>query len=224
MYQLSPSILSADFACLGDQIRQVEAAGADLIHIDIMDGCFVPRISYGMPVIQSIRKVTKLPFDVHCMVEEPFRFVHDLKECGADMMTIHYESCKHLYTAVLEIKRAGMLAGVAVNPATPVEVLQDVLPELDMVLVMTVNPGYGGQKFLPPMVDKVRRTKELAARVGANPRIQVDGGITLGNVEEIIRAGADVIVAGTSVYSGDIAKNVADFKEIFAKAEARQRS
>ncbi|MBQ9119113.1 MAG: ribulose-phosphate 3-epimerase [Lachnospiraceae bacterium] len=216
MYQLSPSILSADFACLGDQIRQIEAAGADLIHIDVMDGCFVPRISYGMPVIQSIRKVTKLPFDVHCMVEEPFRFVYDLKACGADMMTIHYESCKHLHTTLLEIKRAGMKAGVAINPATPPEVLRYVLPEVDMVLVMTVNPGYGGQKFLPAMIEKIREVKTLTKELGVNPMIQVDGGITLDNLEEVIRAGADVIVAGTSIFSGDIAQNVARFKEVFA--------
>lgn len=217
MYQLSPSILSADFTCLGDQIRQIEEAGADLIHIDIMDGCFVPQISYGMPVIRSIRKATSLPFDVHCMVEEPFRFIYNLKECGTDMMTIHYEACKHPHSALQEIRRAGMKAGIALNPATPVEVLRYILPEVDMVLVMTVNPGYGGQKFLPAMLDKVRAVKQMAKELGVDPMIQVDGGITLGNVEAVMEAGANVIVAGTSVFAGDIAKNIRDFREIFAK-------
>ena len=161
MYQLSPSILSADFSCLGEQIRCVEKAGADLLHIDVMDGCFVPRISYGMPVIESIRKVSELPFDVHLMVDEPIRFIADFKACGADMLTVHYEACKHLHAAVLEIKKHGMKAGVALNPATPVEVLKYILPELDYVLIMTVNPGFGGQKFLPMTLGKIKDLSRL---------------------------------------------------------------
>lgn len=219
MYKLSPSILSADFSCLGEQMKQVEAAGADLIHIDVMDGSFVPRISYGMPVIQSIRKVTELPFDVHFMVDEPIRFIRDMKDCGTDMLTVHYEACKHLHTAITEIRRAGMKAGVAINPATSVEAVRYILPEVDMLLVMTVNPGYGGQKFLPAMIEKIRDARKLCKELGVNPDIQVDGGITMDNVQAVMEAGANVIVAGTSVFKGNIRENVMKFKEVFANAD-----
>lgn len=219
MYQLSPSILSADFAALGEQIRSVEAGGADMLHIDVMDGQFVPRISYGMPVIESIRRVTELPFDVHLMVDQPIRFVEDFKRCGADMLTVHYEACTHLHTTITQIKRLGMKAGVAINPATPVEALRYILREVDQVLVMTVNPGFGGQKFLPDMLKKPRRVMELAAEEGVScPDIQVDGGISLKNIREVLAAGANSIVAGTSVFEGDIQANIAGFKEAFANA------
>lgn len=219
MYLLSPSILSADFAALGEQIRSVEAGGADMIHIDVMDGRFVPRISYGMPVIESIRKVTGLPFDVHLMVDEPIRFAEDFKKCGADLLTVHYEACTHLHTTITEIKRLGMKAGVAVNPATPVEVLRYILREVDQVLIMTVNPGFGGQKFLPDMLKKPGRVLALAAEEGIScPDIQVDGGITLENIAEVLAAGANSIVAGTSVFKGDIEANIAGFKEAFINA------
>lgn len=214
MRQLSPSILAADFTRLGEEICRVEKAGADMIHIDVMDGCFVPRISYGMPVIESIRKITKIPFDVHLMVDEPIRFAADMKKCGADILTVHYEACKHLHTAVTEIKRLGMKAGVAINPATSIEALRYILCEVDMVLIMTVNPGFGGQKFLPAMVEKVRDMKKLMQELNVNPQIEVDGGITLGNLEQIVQAGAEVIVAGTSVFAGNIEENVAHFKNI----------
>lgn len=216
MYQLSPSILSADFACLGEQIRMVEAAGADLIHIDVMDGCFVPRISYGMPVIESIRKVTSLPFDVHLMTENPIRFITDLKNCGSDMLTVHYEACQHLHTTVTEIKRQGMKACVAINPATATEALRYILPELDMVLVMTVNPGFGGQSFLPAMVKKISDVKRLIMELGLEIPIQVDGGIILENLQEVLAAGAEVIVAGNSIFKGDIGENIRQFKEVFS--------
>ncbi|MDE7299041.1 MAG: ribulose-phosphate 3-epimerase [Lachnospiraceae bacterium] len=219
MYQLSPSILAADFTCLGEQLRRVEAAGADAIHIDVMDGCFVPRISYGMPVIESIRKATAMPFDVHLMVQDPIRFIADFKACGADMLTVHCEACAHLHTAVLEIKRHGMKAGAALNPATPAEMLRYILPELDYVLVMTVNPGFGGQKFLPAMLDKIRDVRRLMRELGTDADVQVDGGITADNVRAVMDAGANVIVAGTSVFAGDIAKNVSVFKEVFANAD-----
>lgn len=219
MYLLSPSILSADFAVLGEQIRSVEAGGADMIHIDVMDGQFVPRISYGMPVIESIRKVTGLPFDVHLMVDQPIRFAEDFKKCGADMLTVHYEACTHLHTTITEIKRLGMKAGVAINPATPVEVLRYILREVDQVLIMTVNPGFGGQKFLPDMLKKPGRVLKLAEEEGIScPDIQVDGGITLKNIGEVLAAGANSIVAGTSVFGGNIEANIAGFKEAFANA------
>lgn len=219
MYHLSPSILAADFAILGKQLRKVEEAGADMVHIDVMDGKFVPQISYGMPVIKSIRKVSGLMFDVHLMVEEPVRFVEDFKNCGADILTVHYEACTHLHAAIMQIKRLGMKAGVAINPATPVDVLRHILPEVDQVLVMTVNPGYGGQKFLPGMLKKPKRIMELVAEEGITcPDIQVDGGITLGNVDEVLAAGVNNIVAGTSVFGGDIMENISRFKEAFANA------
>lgn len=219
MYQLSPSILAADFANLSEQLFAVEEAGADMVHIDVMDGQFVPRISYGMPVIESIRRVTKLPFDVHLMVAEPYRFIEDFKECGADLLTVHAEACTHLHSTVTKIRRCGMKVGVAINPATPVEVLRHIIGEVDMVLVMTVNPGFGGQKFIPNMLKKPGMVKQLAADEGvACPDIQVDGGITLFNVGEILKAGANNIVAGTSVFSGDIKANIAGFKEAFENA------
>ena len=219
MYQLSPSILAADFARLGEQLQSLEAAGADSVHIDVMDGCFVPRISFGMPVIESVRKVTSLPFDVHLMVEDPIRFIGDFRACGADMLTVHCEACRHLHTAVLEIKKHGMEAGVALNPATPAEMLRYILPELDYVLVMTVNPGFGGQKFLPSMMDKIRDVRRLMRELGVQADIQVDGGITADNVREVMDAGANRIVAGTSVFRGDIAKNISVFREAFAHAD-----
>lgn len=219
MYQLSPSILAADFANLSEQLFAVEEAGADMVHIDVMDGQFVPRISYGMPVIESIRRVTKLPFDVHLMVAEPYRFIEDFKECGADLLTVHAEACTHLHSTVTKIRQCGMKVGVAINPATPVEVLRHIIGEVDMVLVMTVNPGFGGQKFIPNMLKKPGMVKQLAVDEGvACPDIQVDGGITLFNVGEILKAGANNIVAGTSVFSGDIKANIAGFKEAFENA------
>ena len=219
MYQLSPSILAADFANLSEQLFAVEEAGADMVHIDVMDGQFVPRISYGMPVIESIRRVTKLPFDVHLMVAEPYRFIEDFKDCGADLLTVHAEACTHLHSTVTTIRQCGMKVGVAINPATPVEVLRHIIGEVDMVLVMTVNPGFGGQKFIPNMLKKPGMVKQLAADEGvACPDIQVDGGITLFNVGEILKAGANNIVAGTSVFSGDIKANIAGFKEAFENA------
>ncbi len=219
MYQLSPSILAADFARLGEQLQSLEAAGADSVHIDVMDGCFVPRISFGMPVMESVRKVTSLPFDVHLMVEDPIRFIGDFRACGADMLTVHCEACRHLHTAVLEIKKHGMEAGVALNPATPAEMLRYILPELDYVLVMTVNPGFGGQKFLPSMMDKIRDVRRLMRELGVQADIQVDGGITADKVREVMDAGANRIVAGTSVFRGDIAKNISVFREAFAHAD-----
>ncbi len=219
MYQLAPSILSADFARLGEQILEAEKAGVDMLHIDVMDGSFVPRISYGMPVIESIRRITELPFDVHLMVQEPLRFVRDFKECGADLLTVHAEACTHLHTTVTEIKKLGMKAGVALNPATPAESLRYVLPELDYVLVMTVNPGFGGQKFLPSMLDKIRSLHKLMGELGVKADVEVDGGITLQNVREVMDAGANWFVAGTSVFGGDIKQNAAGFKAAFGNED-----
>lgn len=215
MLKLSPSILSADFNILGKQIKEVEEAGATYLHIDVMDGNFVPSISYGMPVIKSIRKNTNLFFDVHLMVEEPDRFLQDFKDAGADMITVHYEANKHLHRTITRIKEMGLKAGVALNPSTPVRVLEYIIEQLDMVLIMTVNPGFGGQSFIPFSIRKIQELKQMVERLGISIDIQVDGGISTANVREVIEAGANVIVAGTSVFNGNIKNNIEEFNNIF---------
>lgn len=202
-YILSPSILAADFGRLSEQIRQTEENGAKYLHLDVMDGSFVPSISFGMPVIKSIRKQSKLFFDVHLMIDSPERYLEDFKEAGADLITVHVESTVHLHRAVTKIKELGLKAGVSLNPATPLSQIEPILSEADMVLIMSVNPGFGGQKFIPSSLEKIRRLRELAP----NLDIEVDGGINAENIGEIVRAGANVIVAGTAVFSGDIAEN-----------------
>lgn len=218
MYQLSPSILAADFTHLGEDVSRAEKAGADLLHIDVMDGCFVPSISFGMPLMKSLKRLVRIPFDVHLMIEDPIRYVAEMRRCGADILTVHYEACRHLHSTVMEIKKHGMKAGVAINPATPVEALRYILQEADMVLVMTVNPGFGGQKLISATLDKIRDLKKMMLELNVNPDIQVDGGITLGNLGQVMEAGANVIVTGTSIFAGNIEENIRQFKEIFANA------
>lgn len=215
MFKLAPSLLAADFKQLQKEVEAADQAGADMLHIDVMDGIFVPSISFGMPVIQSIREVTDKPFDVHLMIEEPGRYIQEFKQCGADMLTVHAEACKHLNRTVMEIKEAGMKACVALNPATPLSVLDHVLEELDMVLIMSVNPGFGGQRFIPNTLDKIKQLRDTMERRGIQADIQVDGGVGIQNVKEIMDAGANVFVAGTAVFKGDIAKNIKEFKEVF---------
>ena len=214
MNKLAPSILAADFCRLGEQIKEVEKAGAEYLHIDVMDGSFVPCISFGLPLITSIRKSTGLIFDVHLMVVEPERFVDQFAEAGADIITVHAEACTHLNRTLMHIREKGMKAGVALNPATSPEVLRYVYDYLDMILVMSVNPGFGGQEFIPETLKKLSDVKNMVANSGRNIDIEVDGGVTLKNVAEILNAGANVIVSGSSVFKNDILENVKEFEKI----------
>ena len=220
MYYLAPSILAADFTRLGEQIREAGEAGAELLHLDVMDGLFVPSISFGMPVLrslQSLRPQSRLLFDVHLMIEEPDRYLEEFVGCGADILTVHAESCRHLHRTVAHIRELGSKAGVALNPATSPEVLKYILPELDMVLVMSVNPGFGGQSFLPFTLEKIKEIRRMADEAAPKLLIEVDGGINLETVCPVLEAGANVFVAGTAVFEGSITENVKGFKEVFAR-------
>lgn len=208
---LSPSLLSADFANLGRQVALLDEAGAQYVHIDVMDGMFVPSISMGIPVIKSIRPASERIFDVHLMIENPDRYIDDFVDAGADLITVHAEACTHLDRTIQKIKEKGIIAGVALNPATPLNILEYVLGEVDMVLLMTVNPGFGGQKLIPYTIDKVRDLKKMIDKKGLKTDIEVDGGITLENVGKIMDAGANIIVAGSAVFNGDIEENVSRF-------------
>lgn len=207
-YILAPSILAADFSRLGEQVQTVAQAGAEYIHIDVMDGMFVPSISFGMPVMASIRSCTDKVFDVHMMVEEPGRYAADMKKAGADLLCVHQEACRHLDRTVHQIRDLGMKVGVALNPATPLETLDYILPEVDMVLLMSVNPGFGGQKFIPYTLEKIRRLCQMLRSRGLDVDIEVDGGVGPENVREVLAAGANIIVAGSAVFKGDAAENV----------------
>jgi ribulose-phosphate 3-epimerase len=198
---IAPSILSADFLNLGRDIEMVNNSEADWFHLDVMDGRFVPNISYGMPIIAQMKKMAKKTFDVHLMIVEPEKYFEDFKKAGADYLTIHYEVCHHLHRQLTAIRALGMKSGVAINPHTPVDMLQDILDDIDMVLVMSINPGFGGQKFLPLTMNKIRRMKEMIIKAGTNTLIEVDGGVTLENAPELVAAGVDVLVAGNTVFS-----------------------
>ena len=211
---ICPSILSADFARLGDQIAEVDNAGAKYLHIDIMDGVFVPSISMGMPVIKSIRRVTDLVFDVHLMIVDPIRYIKEIADCGADTITFHYEAAEDPKAAIDEIHSCGKKAGIAIKPATPVSEIVPYLDDVEMVLIMTVEPGFGGQKLIPSSFDKIREVRKIITDRNLNVDVEVDGGVYTNNVKEILDAGANVIVSGSGVFKGNPSENIAEFRRI----------
>ena len=209
--RIAPSILSADFARLGDAIREAEAAGADWIHVDVMDGHFVPNITIGVPVVAAIRKVTKLPLDVHLMIERPDRYIEAFAQAGADWLTVHVEAERHLHRAVQAIRQHGAKAGVSLNPGTPASALDEILPFVDLVLVMSVNPGFGGQQFIDTSTAKIASIRRALDEQGLGAEIEVDGGIAPATIRRVVEAGATVVVAGAAVYGGPktVAENIA---------------
>jgi len=213
--KLSPSILSADFSQLKEDIKKIEIGGADYVHIDVMDGGFVPNITLGPPVIKSIRKITNMVFDVHLMINNPDFFIEDFYNSGADIITVHQEACIHLHRTIQKIKSFGIKAGVALNPATPVSMIKDIIEDVDMVLLMSVNPGFGGQSLIYNVKEKFLDLKELMYKKNIVKDIQIDGGVTLDNLKEVLDWGANVIVAGSAIYNTeDVVKRTIEFKKI----------
>ena len=198
---IAPSLLAADFSCLQRDIDLVNSSDADFFHLDIMDGVFVPNISFGIPVIESVKKLAKKPLDVHLMIVQPERYLKKFRDAGADMLTVHLEACRHLHRTLQEIKELGMKAGVSLNPHTPVSTLEEIIIYTDLVLIMSVNPGYGGQKFIETAYEKIRKTKTMIRESGSHALIEVDGGVDLSNASRLFEAGVDVLVTGTTVFS-----------------------
>ncbi len=201
--RIAPSILSADFARLADEVARVEQAGADLLHVDVMDGHFVPNLTIGPPIVKALRKVTKLPLDVHLMITNADALVPEFAEAGADYLTVHVEACPHLHRTVQSIKEHGVKAGVTLNPATSLATTEDILPDVDLLLIMSVNPGFGGQQFIPASLEKIARARELIGRTGSRALLEVDGGVKIDNTAQIVKAGADILVAGSAIFCSE---------------------
>lgn len=216
---LAPSMLSADFKELGKEIQAIEENGAKYLHFDVMDGIFVPSISFGMPVLKSIRSGTNMVCDVHLMITEPIRYVEDFAKAGADLITIHLEACEDVNATIAKIKECGCKVGISIKPNTPVSALQPYLEKVEMILIMSVEPGFGGQKFIPSSLEKISETKAMIDAKGLNVDIQVDGGIYTHNVEDVLKAGANIIVAGSAIFNGDTKQNTIDMMEILNKYE-----
>lgn len=216
---LAPSMLSADFKELGKEIQTIEENGAEYLHFDVMDGIFVPSISFGMPVLESIRPATKLVCDAHLMITEPIRYIEAFAKAGADLITIHLEACEDVEATIAKIRACGCRVGISICPETPVASLENLLEQVDMILIMSVHPGFGGQKFIPESLDKIRELKAMLEKKGLDTDIQVDGGIYPHNVEEVLLAGANIIVAGSAVFKGDTAQNTRTMMEILKKYE-----
>ncbi|WP_455521491.1 ribulose-phosphate 3-epimerase [Parvimonas micra] len=218
MLELSPSLLSADFTDLKSEIEVLDKNGVKYLHLDVMDGMFVPNISFGPMIIKQLRPLTNMVFDVHLMIEDPDRYVQNFKDAGAEILTVHYEACKHLHRTISYIKSLGMKAGVSLNPATNIEVLDYVLEDLDLVLIMSVNPGFGGQSFIPSAIDKIKNLKAKIRERNLNVIVEVDGGVKTTNVKDVIEAGADLIVSGSDVFA-DKENRIRAYKEIFKNYE-----
>ncbi len=215
MFKLAPSILSADFSKLGEHVSLIEEGGADLIHVDVMDGHFVPNISFGAAVMKSLNGKTEMNYDVHLMIEDPDKYLEDFLTDKTEYITVHQEACVHLHRTIQHIKGLGVKAGVSINPSTPISAIEEILGDIDMVLVMSVNPGFGGQKFIPNALSKIERLSKIREQKGLNFQIEVDGGVTLNNAVEIANAGADILVAGSAVFGAeDIVARTKEFKAL----------
>jgi ribulose-phosphate 3-epimerase len=214
--RIAPSILSADFAHLADEIAAVEKAGADMVHVDVMDGHFVPNLTIGPPIVEAIRKVTKLPLDVHLMMTNPDDFIGEFAEAGADYLTVHVEACPHLHRTVQSIKEKGVKAGVTLNPATPLSGIEAILPDVDLLLIMSVNPGFGGQRFIPGVLGKIRRARAMIRQTGRPILLEVDGGVKVDNAGAIVNAGADILVAGSAIFEAP----GRDYRRVIARMRA----
>lgn len=224
MYVLAPSLLSANYMAMGEDLETIRRAGGRQVHVDIMDGRFVPSINFGIPLVGALRKETDLILDVHLMVEDPDRYVEEFARAGADIITVHAEACTHLHRTIQHIKSMGKRAGAALNPATPAAALSCVLEDLDLVLVMSVNPGFGGQKYIPYSTEKLKELKEIRKERGLSFDIEVDGGVNLANAKEIMAAGANMLVAGSAVFSGDLEDNIRQFLTCMEEMESGQSS
>ena len=219
MMILAPSLLAADFKNLDRELTLIQENGAEYLHFDVMDGMFVPSISFGMPVLQSIKPITKIVCDAHLMVQEPIRYVEAFAKAGADLITVHVEACEDIHATIAKIKECGCKVGVSICPETPVSAVEDLLEKIDMVLIMSVHPGFGGQKFIPESLEKIAAVRAMINEKGLNVDVQVDGGIYTHNVEDVVKAGANIIVAGSAVFNGNVAQNTKDMLALIKKYE-----